>query len=59
MTALLQRRCKTLPGNGNTNNTGKEEYLQGKFDLFSALKIRERGFAAVKGPSTAESLRAV
>lgn len=54
MIALLQRRCKTLPGNGNINNTGKEEYLLGKFDLFRALKILERGFAAVKGPSTAE-----
>lgn len=54
MIALLQRRCKTLPGNGNINNTGKEEYLLGKFDLFRALKILERGFAAVKGLSKAE-----
>lgn len=54
MIALLQHRCKTLPGNGNINNTGKEEYLLGKFDLFRALKILERGFAAVKGLSTAE-----
>lgn len=58
MAAVLQRRCKIFPGNGNVNNTGKEEYLLGKFDLFRALKVLERGFAAVKDPSTAESLRA-